>query len=992
VGLFARLTRYIDDRLLLSEEARAHVEAARKLLDEGDAEAALTEAGLALAIRDDHPQVLSISAEALRRVGETAEAERLFREALKIDSEHAPARVGLARLLRASGQVDEAAEQLRKATPHLVSAGERGLAAEVLAELAECHLALGRPDRAARELRKAISLGANDASLHARLSRLLADDLDEPESARAVARRAVELVTGAEPSPPRGEVLVEVGEAASAAGLTAEAVELFQRAIAAGIDAHLQLGHALLAAGDTLGANEHALRALSADPTAAEPHRLRARAALRINDHAAALSAFEAALASEPRHEDTLRLALDSASRVDLGRAGALAAALLELTPGDPFARAVDARSALARGENERAAPVLDELVGSAPHVADVWLGQAELALSRRDGEAALSALEQLESIAPDRPEADRLAARACRLVATSGADVEPDLFDVLERVHGLLAGRSDLGELGVEVARIREDYDMPLLLTVMGEFNSGKSTFINALVGAPVAPMGVTPTTATINVLKFGPEKKVRVFHRTGTVKELEYDALAGWLKSLSRSAAAEVRQVEILYPAEELVRVNLVDTPGFNSIVPEHEAVARQFIERADAVVWLFDAGQPGKESERAALGGVTSQGKRVLGVLNKADRLDPASLAKVLAHLDQTELTAHVEAVVPLSARGALAAKQGGAVDPAALAASGLPAVQSALEERFYSQARLIKRRGCAARLVAVLEQAIAREARATADLRRDAEALAQIRRGVAPLATELGREAAERVTGALAQVRRDVASEAASEVLEFVRPRRHLLESHAFGPEDRRYLVELIEERLETGLDSIARDIGDLAADRVRRMFEQAGIAPRGDEPAPCIGSARFQAGEEERPGQKSFEEGVRGRNFSTEKFLPRDHDRDLGSAVAFGLSAFLRGLARGGRADRFFDDELPRLDLEREEVSAKIAAWWEGADSAVHDIVERAVSDLVRRLDAMLESEIASLRSALARRRRTGARPLSGFAALAREWVEGRTAV
>ena len=95
--------------------------------------------------------------------------------------------------------------------------------------------------------------------------------------------------------------------------------------------------------------------------------------------------------------------------------------------------------------------------------------------------------------------------------------------------------------------------------------------------------------------------ERKVRVLHRSGTIKELEYDALTGWLKGLSQEAAVEVRQVEILYPAEELTRVNLVDTPGFNSIVPEHEKVARAFIERADAVVWLFDAGQPGKESER-------------------------------------------------------------------------------------------------------------------------------------------------------------------------------------------------------------------------------------------------------------------------------------------------------------------------------------------------------------------------------------------------------
>ena len=45
-----------------------------------------------------------------------------------------------------------------------------------------------------------------------------------------------------------------------------------------------------------------------------------------------------------------------------------------------------------------------------------------------------------------------------------------------------------------------------------MGEFNAGKSSFVNALAGAEVAPTGVTPTTATVNVLRYGAEPAARV------------------------------------------------------------------------------------------------------------------------------------------------------------------------------------------------------------------------------------------------------------------------------------------------------------------------------------------------------------------------------------------------------------------------------------------------------------------------------------------------
>ena len=74
------------------------------------------------------------------------------------------------------------------------------------------------------------------------------------------------------------------------------------------------------------------------------------------------------------------------------------------------------------------------------------------------------------------------------------------------------VAARRELGHLVGDVARAAANLDQPLLVTVMGEFSSGKSSFVNAFIGADVAPTGITPTTATINVVRYGRERGGRI------------------------------------------------------------------------------------------------------------------------------------------------------------------------------------------------------------------------------------------------------------------------------------------------------------------------------------------------------------------------------------------------------------------------------------------------------------------------------------------------
>src|SRR5919112_1081437 len=113
-----------------------------------------------------------------------------------------------------------------------------------------------------------------------------------------------------------------------------------------------------------------------------------------------------------------------------------------------------------------------------------------------------------------------------------------------------------------------REQLTGLFLLVVAGEFNSGKSSFINALLGERVLPEGVTPTTDRINLLRHG-----------ATVAEQQLESFL----------------LERTHSSDLLREITIVDTPGTNAIIRRHEELTRDFIPRADLVLFVTSADRP-------------------------------------------------------------------------------------------------------------------------------------------------------------------------------------------------------------------------------------------------------------------------------------------------------------------------------------------------------------------------------------------------------------
>ena len=195
---------------------------------------------------------------------------------------------------------------------------------------------------------------------------------------------------------------------------------------------------------------------------------------------------------------------------------------------------------------------------------------------------------------------------------------LRPEFATRLDRVRQIFRDM----RAALEPAGVGQDQLQPLtdlvrhlddlfLVVVVGEFNSGKSATLNALFGEVVCPEGPVPTTDKINVLKFGPTPVER--------------HVGDWI-------------VERFRPFEQLRSLNLVDTPGTNSIVAQHQQITETFVPRADLVLFITSFDRPYSQSEKQFLGLIAAEWrKKVVFALTKIDGAgSEADIEKVSAFI--------------------------------------------------------------------------------------------------------------------------------------------------------------------------------------------------------------------------------------------------------------------------------------------------------------------------------------------------------------------
>ncbi len=236
----------------------------------------------------------------------------------------------------------------------------------------------------------------------------------------------------------------------------------------------------------------------------------------------------------------------------------------------------------------------------------------------------------------------------------------ERQLVDVRQHLAGLrdllVALPATDPDHAALVASIRQ-LDERFMIVVVGEFNAGKSAFVNALLGERVFEEGVTPTTARIQLIRHG---------------------------ATAAAGDDEGGTLVVTAPVELLRDLQIVDTPGTNAIHREHERLTREFVPRADLVLFVTSADRPFTESERAFLETIRDWGKKIVIVVNKADIFDTdAELSQVLTFVDDAaaQLLGIATQRFAVSARRAWQAKHG---DPEQWTASGFGPLEAFLRD--------------------------------------------------------------------------------------------------------------------------------------------------------------------------------------------------------------------------------------------------------------------------------------------------------------------
>lgn len=191
----------------------------------------------------------------------------------------------------------------------------------------------------------------------------------------------------------------------------------------------------------------------------------------------------------------------------------------------------------------------------------------------------------------------------------------------------------SDLALVRNVLAQLEELF----LLVVVGEFNAGKSAVINALLGDRYLTEGVVPTTSELFFIR-----------HMDAVERPGIDAGMAVLR----------------LPVPWLQEVNLVDTPGTNAIIRQHQEITEHFVPRSDLVLFVTSADRPFSESEHLFLQRIRDWGKKIVIVVNKIELLtSEEERQQVLEFVARNawELLGVAPAIFPVSARLALEAKQ-------------------------------------------------------------------------------------------------------------------------------------------------------------------------------------------------------------------------------------------------------------------------------------------------------------------------------------------
>jgi len=232
--------------------------------------------------------------------------------------------------------------------------------------------------------------------------------------------------------------------------------------------------------------------------------------------------------------------------------------------------------------------------------------------------------------------------------------------------------------------------------LVVLGQFKRGKSTFINALLGAPILPTAVVPLTSVVTILSYGESPKAVVRFLSGGEKVIDVGEIASYITEKENPKNEKgVKEVEVFYPSEYLKNgVRIIDTPGVGSVYNHNTEVAYNYLPHVDAGIFIVSADPPLSQSEHSFLQDIKSSADKIFFVLNKIDQVNEEERRESLEFTKtviEDDFGKGKVKIFPLSARWALEGKLN--KDEAILKKSLLPEFEARLRNFLIQEKGLV-----------------------------------------------------------------------------------------------------------------------------------------------------------------------------------------------------------------------------------------------------------------------------------------------------------
>lgn len=204
-----------------------------------------------------------------------------------------------------------------------------------------------------------------------------------------------------------------------------------------------------------------------------------------------------------------------------------------------------------------------------------------------------------------------------------------------------------------------------PLRILVMGEFSTGKSTFIDAFLGKEILVKDVLPTTAILTKITYGTKHTITIHYKDGKTRVLQDDLELRQVTAedesgnVKQSIRSEIDYVEIAEPIEILKQIEFIDSPGLDADNEAHAAITDTHKNDADVIFWVINIQHAGRNTEFQEIQSLPERLKPFI-ILNQIDIVDEDEQIDTVVETVRRNLKHSIRGIFPVSSQDALDGK--------------------------------------------------------------------------------------------------------------------------------------------------------------------------------------------------------------------------------------------------------------------------------------------------------------------------------------------